>query len=549
MLNPQLQFHLDTFSSADDVHHKEIGKNNTPDSTFVESNVKPFDALHFGNICHGYATLIIAFGAGLLAQPTALCFKVLLIGSCFAITMMTMAAIKVVRKRMTARQQLMYQEARKDMSRRLCSIGAPPLELGTARIIPSSQHLHRLNYLTRQFAEWMHTVDHVLNFLQASTSIQLGLGSSSRSVSRMELAFLRKQSVSYSSLFALRTRLQETMMRINSLLLEICEQEVPENDETSVVTLVALKRLRRESASLVTRMLNHCFTSSQSESTLERIHSLRSVVSEANAYFSAIVDPTVSLNGDDSEIMRHIHFMLSDVQGLQTCLRACYETISSGSDACDWQVFWNEATAFLEKIQIGFQTLSIPSAAVRDDASELNSAHPMNEKVDSNIHNTNNQQEVFTVDESNHPVTVREHNGDETKTNKVMIFSGRGDVKLKTKPGTPSRVDADRRDDRCRYHDYELKLLAELQKHLNALPKQIEENVCKEIVNEFAEDGEGANPLVKVPTETDEANDDIFSRRARNWNFLTELANNLPCRSSSDDLDEFVAKDREHCYT
>jgi hypothetical protein len=557
MLNPQLQFHLDNFSSEDE-QHDEIGRCDTREFTTVEEpNVKPFKALQFGESGHGYATLIIAFGAGLWAQPTsqALCFKGLLIVSCSAITMITMAAIQVIRKRITARQQSMYQETRNDMSRILGSIGAPPLEVDPHpfRIIPSCQHLHRLTLLIRQVEEWMHTVDGVLCFLQASTSIQLGLGFSSRSVSRMELALLRKQSVSHTSLSVLRARLQEKMMQINSLLLEICEQDVDEIDQTSVVTLVVLKRLRQESASLVTRMLNHSFASSQIESTLERVESLRPVLSEANAYFSAIVDPegTMSPNGDDSEVQRHIQSMLLDVSGLQTCLQASYETVSSGSEPRDWEVFWDETTALVEKIQIGVNTLPVESTAIRDDASELNLVHPFDETVDSVFFKTNNLQEVFTVDESSsHPATVREYKGDATKTNKILIFSGRGDVKVKTKkPSMPPRLDPDRRDDRCRYQDYENKLLAELQKHLNTLPKQIEENVCMESLDDFPEDGEKAKPLLKVSTDKNETAYGIFAKRARSGDFLAELTKHFPGRRSSDDLDEFVAKNREHCFT
>ncbi|GAX23627.1 hypothetical protein FisN_12Hh200 [Fistulifera solaris] len=555
MLNPQLQFHLDNFSSADDEEHDEIGKNDTPDFTTVEeSDVKPFKVLHFGEICHGCATGIIAFGAGLLAQPTTLRFNVLLIGSCSAITMIAMAAIQVIHKRMTARQQTMYQETRNDTSRILCSIGAPPLEVDRRlfRIIPSCQSLHRLTLLTCQIAEWIHTVDRLLRFLQASTSIQLGLGSSSRSVSRLELAFLRKQSLSHTSLFALRTRLQEKMMEINSLLLELCEQDVNEIDQTSVVTLVALKRLRQESASLVTRMLNHFFASSQIESTFERIESLCLVLSEANAYFSAIVDPedAISPDGDDSQVLRHIQSMLLDVSGLQTCLQASYETVSSGSEPRDWQLFWDETTALVEKIQIGVNTFPIDGAAIRDGSSDLNPSHPFNERGDSNIRNTKDQQEVFTVDGSNPSTTEREHKGDATNTNKILIFSGLGDVKVKPqKPSMAPRLDADSRDDRCRYQDYENKLLAELQKHLNALPKQIEENVCMESLDGFSEDGENAKPLVKVSTEKNETACDIFAKRARSRDFLAELMKHFPGRSSSDDLDEFVADFREHCFT
>lgn len=538
MLNPQLQFHLESFSSENAIEGEPEPGPLKDDKLYsrivVEQKAASSSHYHPGS----YASL--SFIAGLIARPASdwFCLKVLLFCSCFAASI---AALNVVNTRKLAARWSTLKETRESISRVLCRIGAPPLDAATdPQIIPSSQQLHGLAVMTSHISEWIQTVDRVLGFIQASTSIHLGLGPNSVSVGRLELASLRKQNgkLSRIALSSLRRRLLGKMIQINRLLLQVCDEGsicVEDDLDSTVVTLLVLKRERQETASNISRLLNHFFASPLPDCSVEKMESLCLVVSEARAYFSGIFDPedVTFHNGVESQLLDHIQSILIDVQGLQTCLQASYETAGSECEQCDLQDFWDETKTFLEKIQTAVEALPVASAAFHNDASILTSIDPSNEYIQSKSFDIYKSQEFVTeVGSGDQPaaLVLRGQPADSTKTNKVLIFSGRGEVQIRIQKREMylPRAKDERCYDGCRYQESENKLLAELQKHLNSLPKRIEENVCLESPDDILGHEGSTNSHVSVSSEKDESADDIFSRRVLDGDFLAELTKQIP---------------------
>lgn len=568
LLNSQLQFHLETFSSEHDVIEGQekqdpiqLRDENQDPKVTDDPKSKPL-ATSGACICRGgCSSLVISFLAGALLRPTSEGFFFKILMFCLVLAA-TITVFEIVKKRQLTVRRSMLEKTRENISRVLGSIGAPPLSVvRNTRNIPPSKQIQGLETVAHGTSEWIRTVDKVLEFLQDSTSIKLGLGAMSVNVARVELSSLRRRkgTTSHVVLSKLRIRLLEMMCKINDSLLQICDMEsVDDADEyaSGVITLAILQRMRQQTVLNLARVLNHVFGSPLIVYRGERIESLCNLISEASAYFSGILDPNAITyySGVENHLGGHFRAALNDVQSLQTCLHASYETMGCESGKDDFRGFWDETKVFLERIQIAVETISFGNNDADNNDSASKSRHPSSDDdYQRTIHDKVTPREFFTEGENFDKTVSRELAEDMMATEKVLVFSGRGEVKARTKKRAKISKNGDEiRYDGYRNQGYENKLLAELQKHLNSMPKREEENVCLEPLVDFVgqevELQGSPKSYVDVPAEKDESIEDMFQRRGVPSGFLSELTQQIPILCLSNDVDETVGDNFEHSF-
>lgn len=488
------------------------------------------------------------------------------------------------------------KSCRMEISQMLGRIGAPlldgtntvdsnPLMTGVKETLPATSNLEKLVQLTRVHVEWIHTVDAIIRLLRQVTGIQLGLGSKSRSVMRVEQANLircgRKgpfeqdttTDTRYTvSLATIRQRLYQGIQKHDQLLLSLLSKftDVDNllNDDLDdiVLSLTTLQAMRDDSNTLLSEILERLLTTSEHGGLLpleNRIDYICSKTSETILYFSSWLEhPMGYLSGNEHDVLpisddldQFITIVDEQVSHLRMALLGCRGvggstlTERGGDDTARnydhraFQIFWEEAKRIVGAMQRKIDDFNVESFVRKcqgltrlDDG--IPSLTSMDTLDDSRV-GLRDVEMLIPKDSSEYTTAQDRGNGEischapsdqslmDAAPNTVLIYSGKGSMYPKASRSISTRPHhtPDRIPPSVSVGT-EQQLMEELKRHLRMLPHM--EEICMTAFSDLDSWREQATVVQVATSEAD--GEDITSEttcRVAPSAFLTELTKAL----------------------
>ena len=389
MLNPQLSQHLELFEESADRSLEEDEDERVAASSFSSKlhhggqqslwfsiRTIPFLLLAPYVACAG-----VALSSSTMGYPYVSGDRLVFGGALAGLFFATVTAFRLLRHAQMAARKRTTAESRLCISKLLGSIGSPMLLSSTTSVIPKSRDLLCLaEQMSKAHVEWIKTFDQVVQVLQRTTSLRLGINS--QSVGRVERASLgrlarrKKNDVGRQNnssveapvtLLTLRKRLFESMHHYNITLMSAAGLSERAYETTSslngVVTLSLLQSMRCEAMDLASSVLDSFYTTVQDTLLLQKqillgMESSKQAASEACCYFSSFLQSSTPAASDQLgpyNIEKEIGRMKEELGFLLSTLNGCSAMLScddeSTFDEQEFLIYWKEFRELLDKLQ------------------------------------------------------------------------------------------------------------------------------------------------------------------------------------------------------